>query len=236
MLRRAFCSALCLVFAASAAPFAGDEKGDVEIGIFGGYGFPDEYEGDRFDFRNLRISDDDLNPDDDFLFGFRVAYFLTSNWSLEGSFQRLSTEAHFDTCLGTPCPRTAQTTTTADVDLDSFRASLLYNWRAGAAIRPFVAAGVGLETTDVEGVMDEDDLGMNAGGGVRFLLGRGFQLRLEGRYVFTEVSNPVDSGQNNLETQVGLSWTFGGSSTPPDTAEEANQDRRKPSPGAGEAP
>ena len=205
----------CLVLSAAALQAAGGDKGDVEVGIFGGYSFLDQYEGSRFDFRRLLISDDDLNPEDDLLVGFRVGYFLTANWSLEGSFQRLSTKASFDTCIAQPCPGTAETHTTVDADLDSLRVNLLYNWREETAIRPFVAVGAGLEGTDIQGVMDENDLGLNAGVGVRFFLGDHIQIRLENRYIFTEVSAPVDSSQSNLETQVGLSWTFGTASSVP---------------------
>ena len=212
MLRRACCLALCLALASAAVEAARGEKGDVEIGIFGGYSFLDQYEGSRFDFNRLLISDDDLNPDDDWLLGFRIGYFFTPNWSLEGSFQRVSTEADFDTCVAAPCPGTAETPATADAQLDSFRVNLLYNWREGAGIRPFVAIGAGLEGTDIKGIMDEHDLGLNAGLGVRFLLGSRFQIRVENRYVFTEVSDPVDGSQTSMEAQVGFSWTFGGAS------------------------
>jgi outer membrane beta-barrel protein len=202
---------------------AGGEKGNVEVGIFGGYGFLDQYEGSRFDFRQLVISDDDLNPEDDLLIGFRVGHFLTSTWSLEGSFQRLSTEASFDTCVAEPCPGSAETRTTVDADLDSVRVNLLYNWREGARIRPFLAVGAGWEGTDIEDVMDEDDLGLNAGVGVRFFLGDHIQIRLENRFVYTEVSDPVDGGQSNFETQVGFSWTFGGASVPEERPEAPDE-------------
>ena len=211
-----FCLATCLVLSAAAVQAAGGEKRDVEIGILGGYSFLDQYDGSRFDFGQLLISDDDLNPEADLLVGFRVGYFLTGTWSLEGSLQRVSTKASFDTCVQEPCPGSAEARTTVDADLDSFRVDLLYNWREGAGIRPFVAVGAGLEGTDIEGVMDETDLGLNAGAGVRFFLGDRFQIRLENRYVFTEVSKPVDGSQSNLEVQVGFSWTFGGASSVPE--------------------
>ena len=44
------------------------------------------------------------------------------------------------------------------------------------------------------------------------MLGSGFQIRVENRYVFTEVSDPVDNSQSNLEVHVGFSWSFGGAS------------------------
>ena len=210
MYRRASCIALCLLLAATTIQAAGSREGSVEIGVFGGYSLLDQYEGSGFDFRQLLISDDDLNPDDDFLLGFRIGYFFTPFLSVEGSFQRLSTEAGFDTCVTAPCPGSGATTTTTDVTLDSFRVNVLYNWREGTGIRPFLALGANLDSTDIEGVVDDHGVGLNAGVGVRFLLGSRFQIRVENRYVFSEAASPVDNGQSSLETQVGFSWNVGG--------------------------
>ena len=70
---------VCLLLAlAPAMAESGGEKGDWELGIYGGMGWLDDY--------------DPLNPEDDILFGGRVGYVFTSNWSLEASDQMLDTE------------------------------------------------------------------------------------------------------------------------------------------------
>jgi outer membrane protein OmpA-like peptidoglycan-associated protein len=205
---------------------AGGVKGDWEVGFFAGYSILDNYEaGDSDDFRPLLISDDDLNPDDDVFFGLRVGYWFNNRLSLEGSYQMLSTEAEFDRCTAAPCPGTAEQLETHDADLDSFRVNVLYHWREAAKWRPFATLGLGLETTDIKSVMDEDDLGLNAGFGIRWLMSNRLSLRMETRYVLADVGGPVDETQYNLEAGVGLSFSFGGSS-PVDSDGDGVTDRK----------
>jgi outer membrane beta-barrel protein len=213
MFRKLGTLAVSLLLATGLALPAGD-KGDWELGVFTGYALVGDYEGSRSDLRDRRITDDDLNLDDDLLFGARVGYFLTSKWSLEASFQHFSTEAKFDRCVSRPCPGTPQETANPDADLDSLRFNLLYHWRRDAKVAPFFTVGLGLEGTDIESVMDENDLGYNAGMGVRFLLGNRLSIRVDGRYVIADVSSPVDDFQASLQGSVGLSWMFGGEATP----------------------
>lgn len=182
---------------------AGGEKGSCEVGLFAGFAFLDDYDGGPVT----------LAPDDAALFGGRVAWFASRAWSLEASYQQLSTETQF------PAPA-------ADVDFDvaSVRVNGLYNFRAGEAFRPFLTLGAGVEDLDVGGV-EVDDESYNAGGGLRWYLGDHFGLRLDGRFVQHRVEGGIDEDQSNIETTVGLLWAFGGAS-PADTDGDGVRDKR----------
>jgi OOP family OmpA-OmpF porin len=195
---------MCLVLAALPALAQNSgEKGDWELGIYGGFGWLDDY--------------GPLNPDDDILFGGRVGYFFTDHWSLEGSFQRLSSETDtftIDTITFDP----------VDLDIDSLRLNALYTFRPGMRLRPFLTFGAGSEKTDLEDFGDSTDLGLNAGGGLRLNMTRHFNLRFDARFVSTDVGEEIDERQSNLEGTIGLSWLFGGGA-PPDSDNDGVPDR-----------
>src|SRR6185369_17375587 len=115
--------ALSLV-AAEPALAGGGAKGDVELGVYGGYGWPDDY--------------GTIDPEAGPLFGARLGYFLTRHWGLEVSAQRLMTETD---SLGPEA---------VDVRFDAIRLNGLYNFRADEKFRPFLTAVIGLEKFDIE--------------------------------------------------------------------------------------
>ena len=175
-----------LLVAACPAFAGGGEKGDLELGIYGGYGWLDDY---GF-----------FHPKNHTLFGGRLGYFLSPQWGLEVSGQRLSTETDY-TILGVP---------NEDVHLDSYRLNLLYNFGAGEEFRPFLTAGVGKEMFHVENFGESCDLGWNAGAGFRYFMSPHWNLRADGRYVSTKVGDQIDERQNNEEVTLGLGYVFGG--------------------------
>jgi outer membrane protein OmpA-like peptidoglycan-associated protein/opacity protein-like surface antigen len=214
---------------------SGGERGDWEIGGFAGYAFLDRYGiSDRDAGQDLLIPDDDLNPDGDVFFGLRVGYFFNAQVSMEGTFQTLSGDVEFDRCTGIPCrPRqasTAHSPTVGDMDLDSFRVNVLYHWREGARLRPFLTAGIGLEATEVVErnlgiILDETDISYNAGAGLRWFFTDLLSLRVDARYVLTDASGLVNDFQETLESSIGFSFTFGGAS-PVDTDGDTVNDRK----------
>ena len=177
---------------------AGD-KNSVELGLYAGQAMLDEYGG--------------LEPDDDLLYGARLGTFFTPTWSLEFSYQQLST----DSDLG------------LDLDVTSYRGNLLYNFLPGARFRPFLTAGLGLESTEVDSD-NADGPGANVGGGVRWLLSDHWGLRLDGRYVLADVGGSIDEVQNNIEATAGIVFAFGGG-PPPDTDQDGVPDRKDDCPG-----
>ncbi|HET9939611.1 MAG TPA: outer membrane beta-barrel protein [Candidatus Eisenbacteria bacterium] len=177
-------AAVALVAAAPA--FAGGDKGQIEIGGYGGWFFPDDY--------------GQFHPDKDNIWGGRLGYWFTQNWTLEGSYQKVMTDTEMN-LIGVP---------EVDVDLASYRLNLLYNLGSAASkARLFVTAGAGSEKTDIDTYVDENKFGWNVGGGLRFFLSRNFNLRFDGR--FASVKAVEGSGhEGNGEATVGLGFLFGG--------------------------
>jgi OOP family OmpA-OmpF porin len=140
----------------------------------------------------------------------RGGYFLTDRWSVEGSWQTLSTEGN----MAGPDP---------DVDLDARRGNILYSFRPGKKFRWFLTVGIGLESIDASDVnasapdVDESAFGYNLGGGGRWYFGksRTWGVRADARWVSTDPGGDIDGSQNNYEWNGGLLWSFGGG-TPPD--------------------
>jgi outer membrane protein OmpA-like peptidoglycan-associated protein/opacity protein-like surface antigen len=196
---------LLLVLVVGTPASAGQgQQGDWEFGPYAGFGWLDDY--------------DILHPKGDAIFGLRAGYFFTPRWSLEGSWQRLSTDT--DLSAGS----------NESFDLTSGRLNLLLNFRPGESVRPFVTAGVGIEKADAGQLGDSTDTGWNAGGGVRWYLSHSFALRLDGRYVWTNVGDRIDQSQGNIEATLGAAWSLGGGS-PSDADRDGVTDRQDKCPG-----
>lgn len=168
----------------------GGAKGDGELGVYGGYGWLDDY--GRF------------HPKDGPLFGARAGYFFSPQWSAELSAQRLMTKTKFD-IIGVE---------DVDVTLDAARFNLLYNFAESQKFRPFLTAGVGYEQISVDGFGQDCGPGFNAGLGARWFMSPNWNLRADGRYVMTKVGGEVDASQNNIEATLGLNYVFGRKSEP----------------------
>ncbi len=193
-----------LVVAASPAFAGGGEKGDVELGVYGGYGWLDDY--------------GIFHPKNNALFGARLGYFFTPQWSLETSGQYLGTKTEFQ-ILGLQ---------DVDVHLYAHRLNGLYNFRAGERVRPFLTAGVGNEKTDIPGFGQSCDFGWNAGGGLRWFPSPHWNLRADGRFVSTNVGDEVNKTQQNIEATLGIGWLFGGGKTEPPAAIVAPPPQNQP--------
>jgi outer membrane protein OmpA-like peptidoglycan-associated protein/opacity protein-like surface antigen len=174
-----------LLVASSPASASRGAKGSWELGIYGGYGWLDDY--------------GDFQPKNHFLYGGRLGYFFSRHWSMEVSAQRLSTHTDFD-IIGVQ---------NVDMHLDAVRLNALYNF-GGEHVRPFLTAGVGHEKTDVTDYGRSCDIGWNAGAGFRWYLSDHWNLRADGRYVHTHVGDVVDASENNVEATLGLGLNFGG--------------------------
>ena len=197
-----FLLGMSLLGSALAAPpvlAVAGEANSVELGLYAGQAILDEYNG--------------LEPDDDLLYGGRLGSFITDTWSLEFSYQRLSTENDFGN----------------ELKLRSYRGNLLYNFAPGARLRPFLTAGLGYEKGDIDSA-NANGPGLNVGGGVRWLFSDHWGVRLDGRYVFTDVGGSVDEAQSNLEATAGVVFAFGGG-PPPDTDKDGVPDRKDACPG-----
>jgi outer membrane protein OmpA-like peptidoglycan-associated protein len=188
----------------------GGQKGDWEIGLFAGYAFLDTYES-----RTTPA----LRPDDELLWGARFGAFLDSRWSLETSYQRLDTETDFSV-----------PSANLDVQVDSVRLNVLYNFNPDSSFRPFFTFGAGWEFTEADTLFDIDDPSYNLGFGLRWFLGRTFGLRLDGKYVHVDTGEPLLDSQANVEATFGLLWAFGGG-PPPDEDGDGVKDKKDRCPG-----
>src|SRR5262245_9378361 len=134
--------ALVSLLAVASADAGGGEEGDWELGLYSGLSAPDSYGG--------------FDPDGALLYGLRVGYFFTDRWSVEGSWQTISTEG--DVSGGSD-----------DLDLSALRVNALYNFRPDEKFRWFLTAGLGSESTEIPAVdIDESNLSYNLGGGFRW--------------------------------------------------------------------
>ena len=170
----------------------GGDDGDWELGAYAGTSHPDSY--------------DPLDPENGSLWGWRVGYFFTEKWSVEGSFQSFSTDG-------------SVSGQKVDVDLDAVRVNGLLNFRPGKKFRWFLTAGIGRESTQADDVdVDERDLGFNVGGGGRWYFGkkRHFGLRADARWIEVDVGGDIGATQSNYEATGGILWSFGGG-PPPDS-------------------
>jgi outer membrane protein OmpA-like peptidoglycan-associated protein len=176
-----------MLVAAVPAFASGGDKGDWELGIYGGWGFWDDY--------------GIFHPDDDNIWGLRFGHFFSPTWSLEVSGQKATTDTEFEV-LGVP---------NEEMKFSSLRLNLLYNLgKPGAGIRPFLTAGLGQEKVSVVNYGESCDFGFNAGAGLRIFMGSKFNLRADGRYVRVKVGDEVDDSQSNYEATLGLNFIFGG--------------------------
>jgi len=194
MSKRRILSIAALLLCSAVPLFAGGggDDGDWELGAYWGVVQADTYNG--------------LDPSGGSLYGARVGYFLTRHWSLEGSYQKLSTTG--DVGGGEP-----------DVDLNALRMNILFNFRPQSKFRWFLTAGIGSETTKATDVsIDQTDFGYNVGGGGRWYFGREkhWGLRADARWIEISAGENIDQTQSNYEGTGGIFWSFGGG-VPPDT-------------------
>lgn len=178
-------AALLLVVASPAFARGGD-PGSLELGVYFGHAWLDDY--------------GIFHPDNDNILGARAGFFFSKLISIEGSAQKVDTDTEFD-ILGL---------TDTKFKLKSYRGNLMFNFGEPGHFRPFLTVGAGNEKTSVEGFGESCDFGWNAGGGFRIPLGHTFGLRLDGRYVSVKVGDEVDESQHNVEATAGLSLFLGG--------------------------
>jgi len=178
---------LLLLVSFSPAFAGGGAKGDWELGIYGGGGFPDDY--------------GTFHPKKHFLYGGRLGYFFSEHWNLEASLQHMKSTTDFDSVGATQ----------QEMTFNAFRGNLLYNFgEAGHAFRPFLTLGAGSEKVKVETFGQSKNFGWNAGLGFRWFLSPSFNLRADGRYVSVKPEDLVAERQKNKEATLGLALVFGG--------------------------
>ncbi len=92
-----------------------------------------------------------------------------------------------------------------DAHLNALRLSALWRLDPARRLDPFLAVGAGLERTTI-GDLNQNDLGLHAGAGIRWRFKAPLALRLDGRYVNVFLREPVKKHQDNVEFAIGLSF------------------------------
>jgi OOP family OmpA-OmpF porin len=146
-------------------------------------------------------SEEDL--DKSLLYGLRVGYNFTKNWTIEG----VGTFAHDVDWDGKAYDPRGQTWTKLDNDVDmyGYKLEILYNFLPDGIIVPFVAAGAGGRYMDWDKGDNEHDFVLDYGAGLKIFFADWIALRADIRHVYL----PQEE-LNNVEYGVGLSFFFGG--------------------------
>jgi outer membrane protein OmpA-like peptidoglycan-associated protein len=200
MLRKLLTGSLAfsMIFA-SHAWATGGQEGDIEIGGYAGYGILDDYSGQA--------------PKNNLLYGVRLGYFIDEYFSFEPSYQILFT----DTERAAPPQNSVQ--------IRSLRFNLLYNLAPEAVVRPFFTGGLGWENTRITNTVYAGDLGVNVGAGLRWFVNDAIAVRLDGRFIYTEVGKIISEREYNYEAALGVSYLFGGK-PPADTDGDGVKDKK----------
>lgn len=168
---------LVLTLGITSPSFAQDKLAGFSVSPFiGGYVF----EGDQ-DLKNRPV------------YGLRVGYDFTENWSAEVVFDYISTKY---TGLGT----------SDSTDVFNYRLEGLYHFFPDKRIVPFLAIGAGGQSIDYSSsVASKTMAALDYGAGVKFYLADWLALRFDARHVLA-----FGSIEHNLEYTAGLSFFFGG--------------------------
>lgn len=177
--------------------------GSQEVHVYAGEAFGD-------DLTDRSITGRTPELDDDVTYGLRYGYNFTDAWGLELSLGRTNTSV-----VGLPGRDT-------DLDLTTFDADAVYHFNSAGRFVPYVLAGVGYASADLDRpivgtvsgvgpVRIEDDNGftVNAGVGAKYFLTDNVSLRLDARYRYLDkVVDRFDDSLNTFETTFGVGFRF----------------------------
>jgi OOP family OmpA-OmpF porin len=192
-----------LVLAPVPAFANGGDIHDIDVGAYAGSLHPDSYDG--------------VDPDNGSFWGVRGGYFFTPKWSVEGSWQRFSTNGDNN----------------SSVDLNSLRGNGLWNFRAGKKFRWFLTLGLGKEKIKSDDLgVSESSWGWNWGGGGRWFFGKSkfWGIRADARWIETKPGGDINDTQTNYEGTGGIFFTFGGG-VPADSDGDGVNDKMDKCPG-----
>lgn len=135
--------------------------------------------------------DNDRNIKDDAAYSLGLGYQFDNPWAIE--FVYLNAD-------------TTQAGTGNKVDVDQYRLDGLYHLPSISALNltPYLAAGVG--TTDFGGASDDNNVQINAGGGLKYAVNNTVSLRADFRVV-----NDVEDNHLDHISSLGVQMTFGNS-------------------------
>lgn len=142
------------------------------------------------------VLDHDQSEENRPMFGLRAGYNFTKNWGAEGMFGYSLTETKSD--FGS-----------REVDNYRYGLDFLYHFMPDSNLVPFLAVGGGMTHFQIPTTPSADNhyAGLvNYGAGVKYFVADNVALRGDVRHVLLV----HDTGHNNLEYSVGLTFQFGG--------------------------
>ena len=177
--------------------------GSQEVHAYVGEAFGDDLTDRRIDGRVPEL-------DDDVTYGLRYGYNFTDAWGLELSLGRTNTAV------------TSLASRDIDLDLTTFDVDAIYHFTPSSRFVPYVLAGVGYASADLDrpltgtvpgvgAVRIDDDNGftLNAGVGAKFFVTDNVSLRLDARYRYLDkVVDRYDDSLNTFETTFGVGFQF----------------------------
>lgn len=161
--------------------------GSFEVSPFAGYNYFQERQ----------------NLEDDFVFGGRLGYNLTTNFGLEGVWEYLSTSV--DDKSERFSKQGEFTSPIDSVRINMYHLDLLYHFMPDRHFTPFIAAGYGAANYSPEKINHNDMSLISFGVGAKYWMADNLALRLDLR------DNMIlDETIHNLEVTLGIVFAFGG--------------------------
>lgn len=191
-------------FLAGAVPAVAQvTAGSHEFHVYVGETFGDE-------LSDRRIEGHKPELDDDVTYGVRYGYNLSDAWGLEVSLGRTNSSV---TKLGGR---------DIDLDLTTFDVDAIYHFNLGGPFVPYVLAGVGYASADLDRAIvgtvdgigpvridDDDGFTVNAGIGAKYFVTDKVSLRLDARYRYLDkVVDRFDDSLNTFEATLGVGFKF----------------------------
>lgn len=176
-------------------------EGSQELHVYAGEAFGD-------DLTSRPISGRTPKLDDDVAYGLRYGFNFTPDWGLELSLGGTKTSVQ-----GLPGRD-------IDLDLTTFDVDAIRHFNSGNRFVPYVVAGVGYVTADLDRpivgvangpvrIEDDNSFTLNAGVGAKYFVTDNFQLRLDARYRYLDkVVDRLDDSLNTFETTFGVGFSF----------------------------
>jgi outer membrane beta-barrel protein len=188
--------------ALQAMPATAQEAGKQEVDVFAGALFGD-------DVTDRAVSGQTPKLDDDLTYGLRYQYHITDPFGIELAVSH------------SPGAVTNLAGGDVDLDLTTLDVDAVWNFKNGTRFSPYVLAGVGYASADLErnilgtvggqpvSISDDEGFTLNAGFGAKYFITDKFLVRAEARYRYLDkVVDRFDDSLNTVETTLGVGYQF----------------------------
>ncbi len=183
------------------------KEGSTEVGIFGGYNWFEDHQ-------NLKDHSE---------FGGRIGYNFTRNLGLEAVVERINSRV--DNRSLTDADEGRFLSPVDDVDLTFYHLDAVYHFIPDGKFNPFAVVGFGAAHYSPE-ISTGDMAALNVGVGAKYWLAEHIAIRADFRdYMVTEFFQET---YHNIGATVGISFAFGGKSTPAPVAAVRHEPKTTP--------